>query len=74
MATPNMPVSAARDDRERHAPSSGITAVASTSTSHSGRARAKTTRPVETGYTPLMLFADRAVDRLAVAGIDEVDR
>jgi hypothetical protein len=29
------------------------TAVASISTSHSGRAKASTTRPVETGYTPL---------------------
>ena len=39
--------------RERHSPGSGMTAVASISTSHSGLARALTTRPVETGYTPL---------------------
>lgn len=40
---------ATRSDRERHA---GITAVASISTSHSGRASALTTRPVETVNTP----------------------
>ena len=41
--------------RERHAvlPGSAITAVASISTSHSGRARAETTIPVDTGCTPL---------------------
>ena len=32
--------------------SSGITAIASISTSHSGRARAETTIPVDTGKTP----------------------
>jgi hypothetical protein len=31
---------------------SGITAVASTSTTHSGRARAEMTSPVDTGNTP----------------------
>jgi hypothetical protein len=31
---------------------SGITAVTSISTTHSGRARAVTTKPVDTGYTP----------------------
>ena len=36
----------------RPAQSSGITAMASISTSHSGRARADTTMPVETGNTP----------------------
>ncbi len=35
-------------------PSSGITAMASISTSHSGRASAETTRPVEIGCTPLV--------------------
>ena len=35
--------------RDRHARSAGRTAVASISTSHSGRPRAETTRPVETG-------------------------
>src|SRR5207247_2804542 len=35
--------------RERH----GLTATTVTSTSHSGRASATTTRPVNTGYTPL---------------------
>ena len=41
--------------RERgHRAQSGITAVASISTSHSGRASADTTRPVETGCTPRM--------------------
>ena len=40
----------AGDHREGHVPvSAGRTAVASISTSHSGRARAETTRPVETG-------------------------
>ncbi|MNI72346.1 hypothetical protein D3C73_1282820 [compost metagenome] len=32
---------------------SGMTAVASISTSHSGRAKADTTMPVDTGNTPL---------------------
>ena len=40
---------AARGDREGHGEGSGITAVASISTSHSGRASATTTRPVQTG-------------------------
>ncbi len=40
---------ATRSDRKGHA---GMTAVASISTSHSGRARALTTRPVDTGNTP----------------------
>jgi len=35
---------------------SGITAVASISTSHSGRASAETTMPVDTGYTPFNHF------------------
>ncbi len=41
---------AAARQREGH----GITAVAVTSTTHSGRARAGTTRPVKTGNTPCM--------------------
>ena len=45
---------AAGDEREGHASSSGITAVPSISTSQEGRARAVTTTPVETGWTPLM--------------------
>src|SRR5262245_23492153 len=45
---------AACGDREGHAATqSGMTAMASTSTTHSGRASADTTRPVETGNTPL---------------------
>ena len=43
-------------ERQRHACgilSAGITAVTSISTSHSGRASAVTTRPVDTGWTPL---------------------
>src|SRR5215204_1844720 len=45
-------------DRERHDSAlagrdSGITAMASISTTHSGRASAVTTTPVETGKTPL---------------------
>ena len=44
----------ARHDGERHSPGSGMTAVASISTSHSGRASATTTSPVQTGCTPLM--------------------
>ena len=47
---------AAAGDGKGHAgllqAASGMTAVASISTSHSGRARAETTRPVETGKTP----------------------
>jgi hypothetical protein len=44
---------AAGGDREGHGvAASGITAMASISTSHSGRARPETTSPVETGNTP----------------------
>ena len=46
---PSMPVRAQQpDQREGH----GRTAVTVTSTTHSGRASACTTRPVKTGYTP----------------------
>ena len=52
---PNRPVSGQRARREKvMADQSGMTAVASISTTHSGRARAVTTTPVETGCTPLM--------------------
>src|SRR5882757_5470632 len=45
---------ATRRDRECHdaPPSSGMTAVTSISTTHSGRANADTTNPVEHGKTP----------------------
>ena len=43
------PSRVARDQRECHDRPRGRTAVASISTSHSGRARAETTSPVETG-------------------------
>jgi len=51
MATPNMPVRAQRAAIENviDQVSSGITAITSTSTSHSGRARPATTMPVDTG-------------------------
>ena len=45
---------AAGDEGKGHASPCGITAVPSISTSHSGRASACTTSPVETGCTPLM--------------------
>src|SRR5713101_6576085 len=65
IAIPNMPVLVQRAVREKVMPpsqrSSGITAMASISTSHSGRASAEPP-------------ADRAIDRLAVARIDDVDR
>ncbi len=65
MATPNWPVFSQRATMEKvmNVPfrrfsgtlaQSGMTAVASISTSHSGRASAATTRPVQTGNTPLM--------------------
>ena len=64
MATPNCPLRAtAPRDGKRHESSfaersGGITAVASISTTHSGRARAVTTIPVETGKTP---FSQRPI-------------
>ena len=57
IATPNCPVCAQRATMESVMPcpyQSGITAVASISTSQLGRASAVTTTPVETGCTPLM--------------------
>ncbi len=55
IATPNIGGSNERATMEKVTPqlSSGITAITSTSTSHSGRARPATTMPVDTGYTPL---------------------
>ena len=55
IANPNCPVSAhfATIEKVTLNPSqSGITKVASISTSHSGRAKAVTHSPVETGYIP----------------------
>ena len=51
-----------------------MTAITSTSTSHSGRASAVTTTPVNTGMDALQPAPEHAVDRLAVADVGEVDR
>jgi hypothetical protein len=57
IAIPNMPVLGQRAVKEKVMASpqrsSAITAMASISTSHSGRASADTTSPVDTGNTPL---------------------
>src|SRR5579862_8161224 len=56
-------IGAACGERERH-DAAGRTAMASISTSHSGRASAETTSPVETGYTPL---SQRPITRYTVS-------
>ena len=55
IATPNSVLSAERAtiDIVTAQASSGITAITSTSTSHSGRPSPATTMPVDTGWTPL---------------------
>ena len=62
MAIPKWPASGVRAAIEyvNLQASSGMTAITSTSTSHSGRASPDTTMPVETGWTP---FSQRPIVR-----------
>ncbi len=51
-----------------------MTAITSTSTSHSGRASPATTMPVDTGNTPAQPPPDGAIDRLTEPRIGDVNR
>ena len=64
---------ASRDGHRHVRRSSGMTAVTSISTSHSGRASADTTSPSGNRIDALQPLADHAIDRLPVPSVHEID-